>query len=300
MRIPSLPLALAALATLASACSDSTTNPTSKKLRAPESGASLNLAATVAGKLIVCNSSPVAGTYTYSISVSSSTNATVISNPFTLTAGQCKDAVVINAPSGVGIDAARSATVTQTGVAPGAALDHILKTSAIEGVVDQSLPGPSATVSLNFYHGAVLGFVNRAVTIGCTFTQGYWGNKPGVVWPAPYGRNNPFINNGISGKGNSGLTWQQALTNPPSGGNSYLILASQYIAAVLNKQNGASVPPAVQTVINNAAAYFANVNNGISYVKNNTLNGWADILDAYNNGLAPGGPPHCSEIDAID
>jgi len=47
---------------------------------------------------------------------------------------------------------------------------------------------------------------------GCVHTQGYWGNKPGVVWPAPFDRSAPFFN--------SGLTWQGILNNPP-GGNGY-------------------------------------------------------------------------------
>src|SRR5262245_12724904 len=57
------------------------------------------------------------------------------------------------------------------------------------------------------------------VDVGCTYTIGYWGNKPGVVWPDPYDRNAPFYL--------SGLTWGAQIQNP--GGNGYNILAVQYI-----------------------------------------------------------------------
>ena len=41
--------------------------------------------------------------------------------------------------------------------------------------------------------------------MGCTYTQGYWGNKPGVVWPDPYSRDAVFFL--------SGQTWQATVYN---------------------------------------------------------------------------------------
>jgi hypothetical protein len=79
---------------------------------------------------------------------------------------------------------------------------------------------------------------------GCTYTQGYWGNKPGVVWPAPYDRNATFYL--------SGQTWQQALDTSVNVSQGYYQLAHQYIAAVLNEANGASVPSGVQDILNQA------------------------------------------------
>jgi hypothetical protein len=122
---------------------------------------------------------------------------------------------------------------------------------------------------------------------GCVLTQGYWGNKPGVIWPLPFGRNAPFFL--------SGLTWQQVL-NTPAGGNGYYILAYQYIAAVLNQANGASVPVGVQSVLNDAQGFFAG---GATPATCSAASScglqktWAGILDIYNNGNYPGGPQHC-------
>jgi len=124
---------------------------------------------------------------------------------------------------------------------------------------------------------------------GCTRTQGYWKSKPGVVWPAPYGRTAMFFSSGIS--------WQQILETPPKGGDAYLILAHQYIAAVLNIAAGASAPASIQTIIASATTFFnsgANLNT-CSGSACETQKTWAGILDTYNNGLYPGAPKHCPD-----
>jgi hypothetical protein len=125
---------------------------------------------------------------------------------------------------------------------------------------------------------------------GCVRTQGYWKSKPGVVWPAPYSRTET---NFFS----SGLKWQPILETSPQGGNAYLILAHQYIAAVLNGAAGASAPASVQTVINNAATWFASGVNldTCSGSDCETQKNWAAVLDTYNNGQYPGAPKHCPE-----
>lgn len=124
---------------------------------------------------------------------------------------------------------------------------------------------------------------------GCTRTQGYWKSKPGVIWPAPYSRDATFFS--------SGLTWQQILETPPQGGNAYLILAHQYIAAVLNRAAGASAPSSLKTIINNATAWFSSGTNldSCSSSACETQKNWAGLLDTYNNGQYPGAPPHCPE-----
>ncbi len=124
---------------------------------------------------------------------------------------------------------------------------------------------------------------------GCVRTQGYWGSKPGVVWPAPYSRSASFFS--------SGLSWQQILDTPPKGGNAYLILAHQYIAAVLNRAAGASAPAALQAVIGNASTFFSSGTNldSCSGSQCATQKNWAGILDTYNNGGYPNAPPHCTD-----
>lgn len=124
---------------------------------------------------------------------------------------------------------------------------------------------------------------------GCVLTQGYWSNKPGVVWPAPFSRTAPFFS--------GGLTWQQILDTPPKGGNAYIILAHQYIAARLNIAAGASAPSSIQAIISQATTFFASGANldTCSAEECETQKTWAGILDTYNNGLYPGAPKHCPD-----
>jgi hypothetical protein len=128
------------------------------------------------------------------------------------------------------------------------------------------------------------------IQVGCTYTQGYWGNKPGVVWPTPYDRSATFF----SGP----LTWQGVL-DAPAAGNGYIILGKQYIAAVLNKANNAPVPSGVQTTIDLAFAWYSNPVNTLASCSAGGTCGlqktWGGTLDAYNNGLYPGGPSHCGD-----
>jgi hypothetical protein len=123
---------------------------------------------------------------------------------------------------------------------------------------------------------------------GCVRTQGYWGNKPGVVWPGGWSRGMSFYS--------SGLTWQQVLDTPPRG-NAYIILADQFITAVLNRNAGASAPQGVQDVMAAARDWFASGTTldtctpGTCELQKT----WAATLDVYNNGNYPGGPPHCTD-----
>ncbi|MEN3277423.1 MAG: hypothetical protein V7631_3213 [Massilia sp.] len=185
--------------------------------------------------------------------------------------------------------------------------------SALTVQVQDSLTSPtlrtlfaeSATVSPS----AVCGCPPK----GCVRTQGYWGNKPGVVWPAPYSRKALFFS--------SGRTWQQILDMPPRG-SAYMILAHQYIAAVLNRAAGASAPAAVQSVIDAAGAWLRSGTvpwtcgyGGYGGYGGHDKHGgqgkhggygkhgahdscaqqktWAGILDTYNNGQYPGAPKLC-------
>jgi hypothetical protein len=113
---------------------------------------------------------------------------------------------------------------------------------------------------------------------GCTYTQGYWGNKPGVVWPTTFSRDAMFFS--------SGLTWQQVMDTPVNVSQGYYQLAHQYIAAVLNQENGAYVPQGVQDTLNLAFNWLSS--NAPSACTANGSCGlqkdWAAVLDEYNNG----------------
>ncbi len=134
---------------------------------------------------------------------------------------------------------------------------------------------------------------------GCTLTPGYW-KTHSRRGPAPYDdawalvgplQENTFFFG-------SGKTYYQALWTPPAG-NAYWILAHAYIAAYLNKLNGAYVPAAVQTAMDHAAVLLGSYDGSpypMSAIRNGVRTDFintAALLDRYNNGLM--GVVHCSE-----
>ncbi|MDP2224881.1 hypothetical protein [Nitrosomonas sp.] len=128
---------------------------------------------------------------------------------------------------------------------------------------------------------------------GCTYTRGYWTSTPGVVWPDEYSRDALFFN--------SGKTWQEVL-EIAVGGNGYYILAAQYIAAILNQNKAidpAVAPDGVQDTIDLATAWFTSVSDAATACPKasscGTQKTWAGVLDDFNNGVYPGGPPHCGD-----
>jgi hypothetical protein len=293
---PFSPLAgLFALAVLVGACSESPTAvPTAASRRSP-TGPSLNVVQAQASHLTVCASGP-AGTYSYTVATSAGTQGTPVSTAsfpfgtsFTLVNDECKDVVILTAPAGTTQDPPTKATVTQTSGPANTALATVWLTQEANDQppcndpcgIDTQAPGPTVSVTVNFFHGSVIDFSNSEVVHtsgGCTLTLGFWKNHT-TVWPSPFLPSATFFN--------SGKTWLYELSAPPKGGDAYLILAHQWIAATLNIASGASVPAAVQSAYDSATNYFKT---GVG----SDPKGWAATLDDYNNGLAAGGPSHCS------
>ncbi|WP_205502212.1 hypothetical protein [Rufibacter psychrotolerans] len=131
---------------------------------------------------------------------------------------------------------------------------------------------------------------------GCTYTQGYWKNHAvGRKRDNTWGNLNNTIFYG------SGLTYLQLLNTPPKGGNGYIILAHQYIAAKLNMMRASSTPE-VDAAYAQATAYFE-AKSGSRYrntllspyttASKSQLTQWAGILARYNEGLI--GPGHCDD-----
>jgi len=131
---------------------------------------------------------------------------------------------------------------------------------------------------------------------GCTLTPGYW-KTHSSYGPAPYddtwaliGEDTPFFY--------SGQSYYAVLWTNPAGGNAYYILAHAYIAAELNKLNGANFS-AAKEAFDAATALFNDPGNTPDYVaglKGKKRAEWINLavtLDEYNNGLI--GPGHCSE-----
>jgi hypothetical protein len=133
---------------------------------------------------------------------------------------------------------------------------------------------------------------------GCTLTQGYW-KTHSEFGPAPY--DNTWAQLPLGAATTfflSGQTWYQVFWTAPAG-NVYYQLAHQYMAAVLNKLNGASSTPAVDAAITAAQGFFntytpvqAAALGKTSTARTNAL-AWASTLGSYNEGAI--GPGHCDD-----
>ena len=140
--------------------------------------------------------------------------------------------------------------------------------------------------------------VNVDCDHGCTLTQGYW-KTHSERGPAPYDDTWAQLPNGASTTFFlSGQSWYGVFTTAPAG-NVYYQLAHQYMAAVLNKLNGASSTSAVDAAITSAAGFFNTMTpaqagslSKQSSVRASALT-WAGVLGSYNEGST--GPGHCDE-----
>jgi hypothetical protein len=129
----------------------------------------------------------------------------------------------------------------------------------------------------------------------CTYTIGYWGAKPGTEWPGDYDRDDEFYL--------SPYAWGEILPPINSGDNNsgYYQLARQYIGAVLNAANGASVPEGVENTLTLAENWFNNnspdacLKTGPGPAPCGDQKAWAGVLDTYNKGLYENGPGHCGD-----
>jgi hypothetical protein len=140
-----------------------------------------------------------------------------------------------------------------------------------------------------------------ACTNGCTLTQGYWKThnnsfKGGAPADPTWNRlsllaeKTPFFTTTSTTP-----TWFEIFWMPPSGGNAYLQLAHQYMAAKLNILKETSAPSIVLNAISWAESFFRGKTPSTRLNKQdaNQARYYASILASYNEGLI--GPGHCSE-----
>jgi hypothetical protein len=171
--------------------------------------------------------------------------------------------------------------------------------SAAGATTSETITNPGGTGT----DGVVVTFTNTELENGCTLTQGYW-KTHSAAGPAPF--DDGWLEIGALGAGEtfftSGMTWLEIFNTPPSGGNAYLQLAHQYMAAKLNILNGASSTTAVDAAIAGAEAYFAGKAAGVITESNAAqkaiLKGWASTLASYNEGAI--GPGHCDETEILE
>lgn len=115
---------------------------------------------------------------------------------------------------------------------------------------------------------------------GCTLTQGYWKNHPDA-WPL------------ATDAEMCGSTMLEILETPPKGGDAWIILAHQYIAASLNVASGVVAPADVAAALDQAELLLTDCT--ISAAEKAEALALAGLLDAFNNGEV--GPGHCDDDD---
>jgi hypothetical protein len=133
---------------------------------------------------------------------------------------------------------------------------------------------------------------NGGDDLGCTLSQGFWKNHPDD-WPSA------SLNLGNETYLKGDLV---DLLKTPVRGDASLILAKQLIAAKLNVANGSNAS-SVDTTIDEADDWLSSLGGRLplgvhpSSDTGQNLTRLAEPLDEYNNGLLPGGPPHCDTLD---
>jgi hypothetical protein len=120
---------------------------------------------------------------------------------------------------------------------------------------------------------------------GCVSTQGYWKNhhadarNPNQTIPWPLPEDTVLCER----------SWLEWLHTPPRGGDAWIILVRQWIAAQLNVASGAAVPQGVADAISDADALLASCS--VSGSDRSEALALSEFLDAYNNGNE--GVPSC-------
>jgi hypothetical protein len=123
---------------------------------------------------------------------------------------------------------------------------------------------------------------------GCTYSQGYWKNHA-EAWP---------VDSVLLGQRSYDKDELLSIFHTPVRGNGIISLSYQLIAAILNEENGASVPFEVDTAIGESHNIIDSqtvppVDASTDWVSPNSTGSYTSILDDYNNGIT--GPGHCSE-----
>jgi hypothetical protein len=142
--------------------------------------------------------------------------------------------------------------------------------------------------------------VNVPCGESCTLSQGYWKNHS-EHGPAPYddtwallsdGADSPFFD--------TGLSWLVLMREPPKGGNAYIKLARQFMAAWLNGLHGANLSEVADDVQRAMELLDEYDGNPHAYdVDDKELqhefNALQERLDEFNNGYF--GPGSCEESE---
>ena len=159
-----------------------------------------------------------------------------------------------------------------------------------DDTIDSDGSGVSVVVAGNVNTTIDFGIYQPFGSSSCGYTQGYWKNHE-EKWPAPYSPTARWM----QPSNLTPVTWDGLMGMAVKGGNSYMQLAHQWIAATLNRTSGAPMRSDVVTVLDAAKAWLiANtpVNGAVPTIKDAQATAWASVLDDYNNGKL--GTLHCN------
>jgi hypothetical protein len=291
MRITGTLVTLAALA----ACADSPSAPGAVlQAKAPSlavvGGTPPTTIAALEGEVWVCkvaNAGAPADAFGFTVSATPlGTNSPPLApDAFSLMPGECAIVYDLTSAGGQLYDV----TITE-GAVPSAewAFTSAVETFAAPGPAP-IISGQSITSRISNDRGAVITFTNTYTPPpppgpSCTLTQGYWKTHQ-EQWDAA---GEMVVWNGETFF-NSGKTYAEIYATSAAGGNSYIQLAHQYIAAVLNLNGGSD--PVIDAAVAQAAALLGGHTAGSSFIKDATWTALATTLDNYNKGTT--GPGHC-------
>jgi hypothetical protein len=137
----------------------------------------------------------------------------------------------------------------------------------------------------------------------CTLSQGYWKNHS-EFGPAPHDETWAYMPEGASTPlFDTGETWLYYFREPPKGGNAYIKVARQYMAAWLSGLHGANVADVadeIQQAIEWLDRYDGDPDEFDLDDKKlqHDFNKLQERLDEFNNGMV--GPPKCDDDDGDD
>jgi hypothetical protein len=288
--------ATALMLAFATACSDSATvnAPNFQPLAAVGTGLvggpDLNDPLSWEGDLYICkDGTPTGVDFKFDYQIVRASNQTVVaSGTATVASGTCVNAASVSTQ----VSGQYHATVTEQTPPAGWSLTGITYAYAVgDNPPAPTISVPTATISntvMSNDAGVMVTFLNAfdpPSGPSCTLTQGFWKNHQ-ELWNAA-GEKVVVTTDLFFG---SGKTYAQLMGMPPAGGNSYIQLAHQYIAAILNLNGGSD--PAIDAAVAQATALFAAHPAGSYTIKNKAWTALAGTIDDYNNGKT--GPGHCN------
>lgn len=282
-----------AIAAFAAACADQST-PMGPSALSTGAAFDISTAAAGEGDLRICKAGNATGTFTFDYSFALAPGAPVVTPPapgsVNVDAGSC--VTVLNVSAGRFV-----ATVTEQAPPANWALTSIAVSQTLATVPSWAVPVTNvgtrtASFGLSNDLGSEVTFTNTYTPPPppyCTLTQGYW-----KTHTEDWDSGEKYVDAGDTFY-NSGYSYIDIMNMPPKGGNAYLQLAHQFIAASLNINglSGSGVA-AVDAALAGADAYFAGAAAGIPAPTGSLrtqLLTWAETLDSFNNGLI--GPGHC-------